>query len=41
MSPTEAERLAEQGVDLAIVYLAPPVSPRVLAPLAEVLEPLR
>jgi alkanesulfonate monooxygenase SsuD/methylene tetrahydromethanopterin reductase-like flavin-dependent oxidoreductase (luciferase family) len=37
----EAVRLRDQGVDLAIVYLAPPVSPAVLAPLAEVLAPLR
>ena len=37
----EAGKLAEQGVDLAIVYLAPPVSPSVLAPLADALAPLR
>lgn len=37
----EAGKLAKQGVDLAIVYLAPPVTPAVLAPLAEALAPLR
>lgn len=31
----------ERGLDLAIVYLAPPISPAVLAPLAEALAPLR
>jgi F420-dependent oxidoreductase-like protein len=37
----EAQRLGELGVDLAIVYLAPPISPSVLGPLAEALAPLR
>jgi F420-dependent oxidoreductase-like protein len=37
----EAGVLADQGYDLAIVYLAPPLDPRVLAPLAEALAPLR
>ena len=37
----EAHRLAGLGVDLAIVYLAPPISPAVLVPLAEALAPLR
>ncbi len=32
--------LDEQGLDLAVIYLAPPISPHVLAPLAEALEPL-
>lgn len=36
----EASRLADQGVDLAIIYLAPPLSPAVLTPLAEGLAPL-
>jgi F420-dependent oxidoreductase-like protein len=30
----------EQGLDLAIVYLRPPLSPAVLAPLADLLSPL-
>jgi F420-dependent oxidoreductase-like protein len=33
--------LAEEGLDLAIVYLPPPHTPAVLAPLAEALAPLR
>ena len=33
--------LAEEGLGLAIVYLPPPHSPEVLAPLAEALAPLR
>jgi F420-dependent oxidoreductase-like protein len=37
----QASRLAEQGIDLAIVYLAPPLSPAVLTPLADALAPLR
>ncbi len=37
----ESRRLDELGVDLAIVYLAPPISAAVLAPLAELLSPLR
>jgi F420-dependent oxidoreductase-like protein len=37
----ESRRLGALGVDLAIVYLAPPVSPAVLGPLAEALAPLR
>lgn len=37
----QAAVLAERGVDLTIVYLAPPVTPAVLAPLAEALAPLR
>jgi F420-dependent oxidoreductase-like protein len=37
----ESRRLEELGVDLAIVYLAPPISPTVLRPLAEALAPLR
>jgi F420-dependent oxidoreductase-like protein len=32
--------LAEHGLDLAIVYIRPPLSPAVLAPLAEALAPL-
>jgi F420-dependent oxidoreductase-like protein len=32
---------AEQGLDLAIVYLRPPLSPAILSPLAEALAPLR
>ena len=32
--------LAEEGLDLAIVYLPPPHSPAVLAPLAQALAPL-
>jgi alkanesulfonate monooxygenase SsuD/methylene tetrahydromethanopterin reductase-like flavin-dependent oxidoreductase (luciferase family) len=36
----ESRRLNELGVDLAIVYLAPPISPTVLRPLAEALAPL-
>jgi F420-dependent oxidoreductase-like protein len=37
----EAQRFERLGVDLAIVYLAPPFTPAVLAPLAEALAPLR
>jgi F420-dependent oxidoreductase-like protein len=37
----EAERFTGLGVDLAIVYLAPPFDPRVLAAIAEALAPLR
>jgi F420-dependent oxidoreductase-like protein len=33
--------LAEEGLDLAIIYLLPPYTPAVLAPLAEALAPLR
>ncbi len=33
--------LGEQGLDLAIVYLRPPLSPAVLGPLADLLAPLR
>ena len=36
----EVEALGEQGLDLAIVYLPPPHTPRVLEPLAKALEPL-
>ena len=32
---------AEQGLDLAIVYLRPPLSPAILSPLTEALAPLR
>jgi hypothetical protein len=31
----------EHGLDLAIVYLRPPLSPAILAPLADALAPLR
>ena len=34
-------QLAERGLDLAIIYLRPPLSPAVLAPLAEALAPLK
>lgn len=37
----QAATLAERDIDLAIIYLAPPVTPAVLAPLAEALAPLR
>ena len=33
--------LAEHGLELAIIYLLPPLRPDVLAPLARALEPLR
>ncbi len=33
--------MAAQGLDLAIVYLRPPLGPAVLAPLADALTPLR
>lgn len=36
-----AAALGDQGLDLAIVYLRPPLNPRVLQPLAEALAPLR
>ena len=36
----EAAALAEAGLDLGIVYLQPPHSPKVLEPLAEALRPL-
>jgi len=36
-----AAALGEQGLDLAIVYLRPPLSPAILAPLAGALAPLR
>ena len=32
--------LAEEGLDLAIVYLRPPLTPAILTPLAEALAPL-
>jgi F420-dependent oxidoreductase-like protein len=35
----EAHRLDEQGYDLAIVYLAPPLDASLLAPLADALHP--
>ncbi len=37
----QASRLSDQGIDMAIIYLAPPLSPAVLAPVAEALAPLR
>ena len=40
-SSTSRAGCDELGVDLAIVYLAPPISPSVLRPLAEALAPLR
>jgi F420-dependent oxidoreductase-like protein len=36
----EAAAFGEQGLDLAIVYLRPPLSPAILAPLAAALAPL-
>lgn len=36
-----AQRYAEAGVDLGIVYLPPPHTPAVLEPVAEALAPLR
>ncbi len=36
----EVAGLAAQGLDLAIVYLRPPLTPAVLAPLADALAPL-
>ena len=36
----EAAALAEAGLDLAVVNLRPPHSPKVLEPLAEALAPL-
>jgi F420-dependent oxidoreductase-like protein len=35
------EQLAAEGLDLGIVYLRPPLTPAVLAPIAEALAPLR
>jgi F420-dependent oxidoreductase-like protein len=37
----EAAEFAGEGLDVAIMYLAPPHTPAVLAPLAEALAPLR
>jgi len=37
----EVVAFAEQGLDLAIMYLSPPHDPAVLAPLAEALAPLQ
>jgi F420-dependent oxidoreductase-like protein len=37
----QVHELAEQGVDLAIIYLAPPLDASLLAPLADALAPLR
>jgi F420-dependent oxidoreductase-like protein len=37
----KASELAGQGIDVAIVYLAPPLNPAVLSPLADSLAPLR
>jgi F420-dependent oxidoreductase-like protein len=37
----DAAALAREGLDLAIVYLLPPLRPAVLGPLAEALAPLR
>ena len=37
----QIEAFAEQGLDLAIVYLLPPLGPAVLEPLAEALAPMR
>jgi hypothetical protein len=36
----EVPAFADAGLDVAIMYLAPPLDPRVLAPLAEALTPL-
>lgn len=36
----EFAALGEEGLDLAIVYLGPPLTPAILAPLAEALAPL-
>jgi hypothetical protein len=36
----EAAALGEQGLDLAIVYLPPPHTPKVLEPLAQALSQL-
>jgi alkanesulfonate monooxygenase SsuD/methylene tetrahydromethanopterin reductase-like flavin-dependent oxidoreductase (luciferase family) len=38
---SQVAALAAEGLDLAIVYLQPPLTPAVLAPLAEALAPLR
>ncbi|MGP4018883.1 LLM class F420-dependent oxidoreductase [Saccharopolyspora sp. 5N708] len=37
----EVAALAEVGLDMAIIYLLPPLTPAVLTPLAEALTPLR
>jgi len=37
----QVDALSGEGLDLAIVYLMPPLSPSVMEPLARVLEPLR
>jgi F420-dependent oxidoreductase-like protein len=37
----QAAAFGEHGLDLAIVYLRPPLSPAILAPLADALAPLR
>jgi alkanesulfonate monooxygenase SsuD/methylene tetrahydromethanopterin reductase-like flavin-dependent oxidoreductase (luciferase family) len=37
----QVSALAAEGLDLAIVYLQPPLTPAVLSPLAEALAPLR
>jgi F420-dependent oxidoreductase-like protein len=37
----QVDALAGEGLDLAIIYLMPPLSPSVMEPLAQVLEPLR
>ncbi len=37
----QVNALGAEGLDLAIVYLLPPLTPAVLAPLAEALAPLR
>jgi F420-dependent oxidoreductase-like protein len=38
---SQVQALAAEGLDLAIVYLRPPLTPAVLAPLAQALQPLR
>jgi hypothetical protein len=37
----QVNALGAEGLDLAIVYLLPPLTPAVLTPLAEALAPLR
>jgi hypothetical protein len=37
----QVQALGAEGLELAIVYLPPPHTPAVLAPLAEALAPLR
>jgi len=37
----QVSALAAEGLDLAIIYLLPSLTPAVLAPLAEALTPLR